>query len=53
MSCCDGWKYRDDEVNGICPECGGPTVDGEAQEGCNWSLVECEECGDAPCDGSC
>lgn len=53
MSCCDGWKYRDDEVNGICPECGGLTVDGEAQEGCNWSLVECEECGDAPCDGSC
>lgn len=53
MSCCDGWKYEDDEVNGICPDCGEPTVDGEAQEGCFWSPVDCETCGSRTCDGSC
>ena len=51
--CCDGWKFDDSEVNGVCPDCGEPTVDGEAQEGCNWSPVICKTCGDAPCDGSC
>ena len=51
--CSDGWSYPDEEVNGICPKCGTPTVNGVAQSGCNWSPVECDECGWAPCDDSC
>ena len=53
--CCDGWNYKDEDVDGECPECGMPTVEGEAQYGCgcNWSPVTCETCGYAPCDGSC
>ena len=51
--CADGTYYEDSEVNGTCPECGEPTVDGEAQSRCNYSPVECEECGYAPCDESC
>ena len=53
MSCCDGWHYDDNEVDGECPDCGCPTVDGQAQEGCNYSPVECKTCGWAPCDLSC
>ena len=51
--CSDGWDYADKYVNGKCPDCGMSTVDGEAQEGCNWSPVECGTCGYAPCDLSC
>ena len=51
--CAEGWYYDNSEVNGVCPECGGPTVDGEAQSGCNYSPVKCKTCGDSPCDGSC
>jgi hypothetical protein len=51
--CCDGWDYNDDEVNGECPACGMPTVDGEAQSGCHYSPVACNTCGDSPCDGYC
>lgn len=52
--CSDGW-YPDEgeEVNGICPDCGGETIDGYAPYGYNYSPIECETCGDAPCDGSC
>jgi hypothetical protein len=53
MSCCDGWSYPDSEVDGVCPDCGEPTVEGHAQSGCNYSPVICTTCGDAPCDGSC
>jgi len=53
MSCCDGWWEPDEAVNGECPACGGPTVDGSAQSGCNYSPCICEVCGDRPCDGSC
>lgn len=53
IMCSEGWYYRDEEVDGECPKCGTPTVDGEAQSGCHWSSIECEECGDAPCNGSC
>ncbi len=35
------------------PACGAPTVGGEAYDICAWSPVACEECGYAPCDGSC
>jgi uncharacterized Zn finger protein len=51
--CADGWSYDDSEVDGECPDCGYPTVDGVAQSGCNWSTVQCKTCGDAPCDQSC
>lgn len=54
MSCCDGWDYsEDDGVMGKCPDCGEETVDGSAISGCNYSPVECETCGSAPCDLSC
>ena len=39
--------------NGYCPDCGRPTVNGEAQEGCEYSPTSCETCGYAECDGSC
>jgi hypothetical protein len=41
------------DVNGICPECGIPTVDGEAATGCVYSPVCCDVCGHQGCDGSC
>jgi hypothetical protein len=53
MSCCSGWKEDDDKVNGQCPDCGEFTVDGAAKEGCDYSPVDCETCGSAPCDQSC
>lgn len=51
--CCDGWSSEDDEVNGECPECGMPTVDGDAACGCNWSSISCDVCGHRACDGAC
>jgi len=39
--------------NGICPNCGEETVDGESKEICGYSPVLCETCGNAPCDESC
>jgi hypothetical protein len=51
--CADGWYHPDKEVNGECPDCGTPTVDGMAQYGCNYSPEVCGTCGDAPCDQSC
>lgn len=40
-------------VDGECPSCGAPTVEGVSIEICNYSTVECEECENAPCDGAC
>ena len=51
--CCDGWSSNSTDVNGECPECGMPTVDGMAAYGCSWSPVVCKTCGYKPCDGSC
>jgi hypothetical protein len=51
--CSDGWYHGEDLIDGECPDCGKPTVDGEAAEGCNWSPVQCETCGDSPCNDSC
>jgi len=52
--CCDPVEYSKDEiVDGECPECGEPTIDGDAEEICNYSRTECEVCGWSPCDGSC
>ena len=54
-NCCDYWNLTEygDEVNGICPDCGRATVDGQCVYGCNYSPVMCETCGSAPCDYSC
>ena len=51
--CCCGTEYNLKEVDGECPECGELTVDGDAYESCAYSPTECDECGWAPCDGSC
>ncbi len=51
--CCDGWYIYDEEINGVCPDCGEPTRDGDAQAGCNYSPVICDTCGYAPCDDRC
>ena len=51
--CADGWSSDEAEVDGECPECGMPTVGGEAAYGCDWSEITCEVCHHAPCDGSC
>ncbi len=51
--CADGWHYDDELVNGKCPDCGMPTVDGEAQYGCNHSPIDCNTCGSRTCDQYC
>ena len=51
--CADGWSSKPEEINGECADCGGPTVDGYAAEGCFYSHVDCKTCGSAPCDLSC
>ncbi len=51
--CCEPSGYRDEDIDGECPECGEPTVDGEAFECCSYSPECCEVCGCRPCNGSC
>ncbi len=51
--CCDNTDYREEEIDGVCPDCGGDTVDGDAYDSCRYSPINCNTCGDAPCDGSC
>lgn len=51
--CSEGWYEKDEDVDGECPDCGTPTVEGRAQFGCAWSPVDCKTCGWSPCDGSC
>lgn len=41
------------EPDGVCECCGEPTVGGISTEICNYSPENCEECHNAPCDGSC
>lgn len=56
MVCCDWWdiaKEENLEINGVCSYCGEDTINGRANTGCNYSPVVCDECGSAPCDGSC
>ena len=53
MACFDGWDYGEDAVNGECPGCGMPTVDGRAQYGCEYSPIDCKTCGSQSCDESC
>ena len=51
--CCSNTGYSRDEIDGICPDCGEPTVDGCAYDACEYSSIECKTCGYAPCDESC
>ena len=51
--CCAPTEYKEEEINGTCTECDGPTVDGFAFESCGYSPAECDSCGYAPCDNSC
>ena len=51
--CSDGYSSFKWEVDGVCPDCGYPTVGGKAASSCYWSPVDCETCGRRPCDGSC
>lgn len=51
--CFEPSGYLKEEINGECPDCGSPTIDGDAYEKCGYSPVICKKCGWAPCDGSC
>ena len=51
--CCDGWSSSMDEIDGLCPDCGHPVVEGSSASGCHYSPEECSTCGWCPCDGSC
>jgi hypothetical protein len=51
--CCDPNDYKEEEINGECPDCGMDTVDGDAYDKCGYSPVECETCDWRPCDQSC
>lgn len=53
MSCCEPMDFKEEQINGKCPDCGSPTVDSQAFEQCGYSPVECETCNSKPCDGSC
>ena len=53
MSCCDPSEYSEKDINGVCPECGEGTVDGDTYECCGYSPLLCKVCGFAPCDESC
>ncbi len=51
--CCDPTSFNGNEIDGECPECGEPTVDGDAFEKCGYSPCQCDICGYSPCDESC
>ncbi len=51
--CCDNTNYKKEEINGECPACGEPTVNGDAYDQCAYGKKQCEVCGNAPCDESC
>lgn len=51
--CCEPTGYVESQINGECPDCGEPTVDGDAYENCWYSPTDCETCGNSPCDDSC
>ena len=54
MSCADPATDPDVVAVGECPNCGSPIdCDGDSTEICNYSPVDCDVCGCAPCDGSC
>ena len=53
IMCCEA-QGATGEVNGECPECGEPTVDGEAVDVCGYSPDDpCPVCGSNPCSDYC
>ena len=53
MACHAEVDFDEDDIDGECPDCGTPTANGVAAEGCGYSRVECDTCGWSPCDLSC
>ena len=51
--CDDSWESWEADVNGKCPACGCPTVNGEAAYGCFFSEIICKTCKHAKCNGRC
>lgn len=51
--CYEPIEHDEEEINGVCPSCKTPTIDGKAAIGCYYSAEECEVCGYSPCDDSC
>ena len=51
--CCENSGYTNEEINGVCSDCGEPTIDGDAYNNCAYSPTECETCGYSPCNDSC
>ena len=51
--CCENTSYQKEDINGECPDCGEPTVDGNAYDCCAYSPTMCKTCGWSPCDESC
>lgn len=51
--CCEPSGYSKEEIDGKCPNCEEPTVEGRAYEECVYSPTICETCGWSPCDESC
>ena len=51
--CCDPSGFAEEEIDGECPDCENPTVEGAAFDRCAWSPEDCETCGHAYCDLSC
>lgn len=50
--CCSG-ELSEDDADGVCPDCGDPTVDGDSVNDCYYSPCICDTCNNRPCDGSC
>ena len=51
--CCAGSGLNESDANGVCPECGELTCNGEAIDCCEYSPCNCDTCGRRLCDGSC
>ena len=56
--CSESWNnypknYRDEDIL-KCQDCGEDVdEDGHALSGCEYSSIDCNTCGSAPCDESC
>ena len=52
--CCEPLGNKELYEGDFCPTCEAAVdVDGRSITICGYSPVQCEDCGDAPCDGSC
>ena len=54
--CCEPSGYDENQINGECPDCGEPTVDGDAFYYCGYEPQDdddCHTCGTKYCTGYC